>query len=350
MIRHNLTFYLTILLLPWTAAVGYGAHWAWVEQEVAPVPWDYTAFPMFMAYDKSDQKLTLVINDEDSGIVQVWKFTAPEWIKMWEGIPNLGEVSSSYAFRTVYTLYYDENLGALVLWGHCPGYQFETHCEALFKFVPGEGFEKTTTCISAHISEMSYPVMSSTFDTFRKRAVFTGPITSYVTGQQRTVTVEFDGSSIYYIPNSDDPWWDPYFAIGTTGFDPISNRVVFYGRCLDTEPLETWEYDGQIWTLVPTAQNPPTYHPIIGMSFEPDLRGLLALSNDLGLIDSWIYRNRQWEKLTIDGQFEGTLNALLAFDSAHGTPVFYGGNNENGFVNRMWALQCAAHCKPVSKP
>jgi len=356
MIRHNLTFYLTILLLPWTAAVGYGAHWAWVEQEVAPVPWDYTAFPMFMAYDKSDQKLTLVINDESLRTVQVWKFSPPQWIKVWEGIPEIGEISSQYYFRYVPNIYFDDNLNSLVIWGYCPGYRFETGCHALFKYLPGEGFIRITDCMPIpYVYDESYPNFSMTFDTKRRRAVFVGGFRMYLDGALRYVTVEYDGSSLFYVPNKAEPPDDVLFASGTSGYDPDSNRVVFFGRRSHEYPLETWEYDGQMWTLVPTATGPPapsSSSPVIGMVYVPELGGLLAKANDWGAPNgTWIYAGGHWRALSVHGEFENRVLGLMCFEGTKQAPVFYGGLDVDAdFVNDMLELHCTNHCKPVSKP
>jgi hypothetical protein len=335
---------------------GHTAHWAWVERMVAPVPWDYTAFPMFMAYDKSDQKLTLVINDESSHTVRVWKFSPPQWIKVWEGTPDVGDISSQYYFRYVPNMYFDDNLNSLVIWGYCPGYKFETGCHALFKYRPGEGFVRITECmpLSTVYSE-TYPNFSITFDAQRRRAVFVGGFVMYLDGSSRFVTIEYDGSILYYIRNNPEPPEDILFAVGTSGYDPCSNRVVFYGKRRTGYPLETWEYDGQTWTLVPTASGPPATSaspPVIGMLYIPELGGLLAKPNDWGVSNvSWIYSGGHWRALQIEDEFANRVMGLMCYDRTEQAPVFYGGLDVHGdFINEMLKLQCMKHCKPLTKP
>jgi hypothetical protein len=325
--------------------------WAWVEREVAPVPWDYTAYPMFMIYDKSDQKLTLLINYESSHTVQVWKFSPPNWIKEWEGTPDIGDISRWYYFRYMPNMYFDDNLNSIVIWGYCPGYQFETGCHALFKYVPGEGFIRITDCIPiTTVYDETYPNFSIAFDTQRRRAVFVGGFVMYLDGAPRFVTIEYDGTKLYYIRNNPEPPENILFAVGTSGYDPCTNRVVFYGQRRMGYPFETWEYNGQTWTQVPVAEGPPMDgYPVIGMTYVPELGGLLALPNDVGPIDSWVYRKKQWGKISVITDFKSLLG-LLTIDYYHNVLVFYGGDDTHGFINQMREFRCAAHCKPLSRP
>ena len=351
MTKKRLHSILLALLCMGMSVQGFSAHWAWVEQEVAPVPWDHTAFPMFMAYDKSDQKLTLVINDLDDGTVQVWKFIGSMWTKISDGVPDLGSLSDSYHFRSVENLYYDENLDSLAIWGYCAGYQFETGCHALFNYCPGQGFTLLASCISVSADAWTYPALSAIFDTKRMRAVFVGSFRGRIDDKVYNVTIEFDGHDIIYVPNISETPGFIQFGIGTAGYDANSGKIVFYGRRYPEMPIETWEYNGLTWTLVPTDSSPPMWYPIIGMIYVPDLGGLLAMPNDAGPIDTWVYRDKQWKGLPISGISEGRVKGLMCLDPTRQLPVFYGGIDEHGdFVNQMWKLQCAAHCKPVSKP
>jgi hypothetical protein len=348
--------YLVVVVLAYLASAlpCLAAHWAWVEQEVAPIPWanDYD-LATFMVFDQSDDKLTLITFDFQTTIVQVWKFTAPEWIMVWEGIPDIGDISPWYYFSYLANIYFDENLNSIVLWGFCMGYQFEMGYHALFKYIPGQGFTRITSHIAIDsIYVASYPHFSITFDVKRRRAVFVGGFTKWMDGQYQFITVEYDGSTLYYIPNNPDP---PEavaaFADGSCGYDPSIERVVFYGRQDTSWPLETWEYDGQRWKLIATNEGPRLNYPPIGMIYVADHSGLLALPNDWGAIESWVYRLRKWHKSTVNGQFEGRVHGLLAYDKNRRVAVFYGGLDEFvKFSNRMWELRCTKHCKPVSKP
>jgi len=324
------------------------SNWAWVEKPVKPVQWDISYWPWFMTFDKNIGKLTLFMNDLDTGAVQVWTFSGDTWTKAWEGIPDMGDLSRRYYFRYIFNIYFDDNVNRIVIWAGCPGYQFETWCDALFKYEPGVGFIRITNCIEVDDYSTSFPPLTMTFDTARHRAVYVGAFRKFFAdiGMSRFVTIEYDGSNIYYIPNPGTPPYDEiYFENGTSGYDPVSGHVVFYGMQDSGCPLQTWEYDGNTWTQLATAISPQILDPIIGMIHVPGLGGLLAVPNEFGPINSWLYRGHQWVQLQVDAQFDSNIFAVMALDLTRNAIIFY-----DVYANHMWELHCVGHCRPVIKP
>jgi hypothetical protein len=338
---------LTCLLLPAEAAA---INCAWVESPVESEAWDFVDQSMewFMAYDKREGRMTAIISDISYNHIEVYKFIDSSWIKDWEGSITPGDPKChDYVLRNIY---FDENLGWLVLWASGTSPDPYSECAALFKYIPGNGLEKIADVGVEHCQHSWVPVA---YDTNRKRAVYTGVFLGEVDGVWRNVTVEFDGNNLFFVPNiSADPDDSILaFDIGWSGYDPISERVVVYGQRLDKYSFETWEYDGQTWTLVAEEGGPPSSLSLMGMVYVPELGGLLALYPASTLTASWLYRSRQWSELEVQGQLESYYLGMLAIDSEMRLPVFYGGWDSHGdFSNKMWELRCGGHCRPVSRP
>lgn len=343
--RAFIVLIVAIVILPWASSQAFSAGCRWNEIPVGPIDWNpENSFRSFMAFDKSDGNLALISSGWGSD-VQLWKLMDGTWVKVWEGEPDVGP---SYNFTGLEYFYYDENLGSLIA---LASYQVSTPetCEQylLIKYVPDVGF----------VLANSFPIcplwgsITVVYDPFKKRELFIGAFQETIQTEFISATVEYDGNEFYIVPY---PEGSPEIAFvsGSTGFDPRTRRAVFYGVRWEELTRETWEFDGYSWTLIPTDSAPPMDPwQVIGMIYVPALGGLLAVPDIYsGLLDAWVYKAKQWNKVTIANQFDGRPHGFLVFDASRNAPVFYGGWTESGFSNQMFELQCSGHVRPVFRP
>ena len=344
----KMKLFLVLMLLAWMflSHEALSNDCTWVGRPVLSEIPEFTDewLRMFGTYDKSDGSIALFIYWWNGHYVEAWKFKDSRWTKEWEGSMDIGDPFCHYV--EIQNIYYDDNIGSIVLWAYGTTMAPESGCNSLLRYIPGGGFEKLIDIAVDSWAPVSYVA----FDINRKRAVFAGSFMKIIDEEGRFVTVEYDGSNLYYVPNSIDN--SVTFEDGKVGYDPNTQKVVFQGRRIISWPLETWEYDGQSWTLADTGIGPNEKDWLPGMIFVPELGGLLALEDKGDLMNYWIYRSSHWSKLEIAGQLQSYYDASLAMDSEMHLPVLFGGWDIHGyFSNKVWELQCTiGHNRPVSPP
>ena len=131
-------------------------------------------------------------------------------------------------------------------------------------------------------------------------------------------------------------------------YDTARKRTVFFGVTNATPPrTETWEYDGQSWTLVSTV-GPPRYDA--AFAFDPVRKRVylqggydLTTTNGIPASDMWSWDGTTWSSVTLPTGTTLTSpreGASLAFDYKRGTLLLFGGKTSNGvsqsLMNDLW--------------
>lgn len=166
----------------------------------------------------------------------------------------------------------------------------------------------------------------------------------------RAVAVLYGGlaSNISIPPPSNETWeWDgstwtqatptsnagPRYRYAAC-FDSIRSRLVMYGGS-DTQLLgppnnQTWEYEGNTWSLISTTGNPGgrdraamCFHPGLGSSV------LFGGYNGFSVTDeTWLYNGIAWTQVTIAGSKPSPRNAAkMVYDPVRDLVVLTGGQD-----------------------
>ena len=159
-------------------------------------------------------------------------------------------------------------------------------------------------------------------------------------------TWTYDGTNWVHLFPATSP---PPRRGASMAFDSVRNRIVLFGGHNDTGRLnDTWEWDGMNWTQRFSVATP---HPRAHASMDFDSRvGKTILFGgdhlrplDLGPInDTWQWDGNQWTELWPDAAPAARFGQKMAFDSARGRSVVFGGTNGFGppqvFYTDTWEL------------
>lgn len=167
------------------------------------------------------------------------------------------------------------------------------------------------------------------------------------------ITAEFDGAYFTQIYNPPEiTLWS-----GAAGFDPETGKTIFYGfgRELDPEKLETFEYDGATWKLVETEQRPLTENAAIsGLVFIEQLHGLIGVPSNYQSFQTWRYRDEKWEKIEVESTSPARHDGVLSHDISRDATIYWGGlyiiNNEAFYSFDTLELKEGIHCRPLTMP
>ena len=119
----------------------------------------------------------------------------------------------------------------------------------------------------------------------------------------------------------------------TMAFDSVRNVTVLYGGRVGSTTLgDTWEWNGSLWvercTAAPCSNATPGIRYSAAIAFD-SARGRTVLygghSGTQLLNDTWEWNGSAWH-MTTSGTPSGLWRAAAAFDSARGRTVMYGGN------------------------
>lgn len=113
-------------------------------------------------------------------------------------------------------------------------------------------------------------------------------------------------------------------------FDSRRGRIVLFGGQDSTPPysflLDTWEWDGTTWSELTPAASPPG-RILLGMAYD-SARGRVVLfggtTGDL-LADTWEYDGTTWEDVTPRPSPSSRFHHAMAYDSARKRVVLFGG-------------------------
>lgn len=150
----------------------------------------------------------------------------------------------------------------------------------------------------------------------------------------------------------------PPLVDAAMAFDPMIGQLVLFGgwtcptsSCFSRMTNQTWEYDAGAWTQLHSASAPSPRAGAV-MTYDPAYQGLILFGGDSShsgsngtsaspVADTWKFANGSWSNLSgsIVGAPGARSDASLAYDSASGDLVLFGGKGVNGTVrNDTWTL------------
>ncbi|MGI6394399.1 MAG: Kelch repeat-containing protein [bacterium] len=200
-----------------------------------------------------------------------------------------------------------------------------------------------TTCPSAREGH------ALVYDSARGKVVlFGGDNTGY--GNYNDETWEWDGENWTLKNPANKPSARSGHALA---FDSARGKVVLFGGevGLFNYDNETWEWDGHNWT----QKNPTTKPPARGghaLAYD-SARGKVALfGGNGGYNDTWKWDGVNWEKMESVIKPPARWSHALCYDSNRGKVVLFGGNTDSGWRNDTWEWD-GSHWKeriPANKP
>ena len=122
-------------------------------------------------------------------------------------------------------------------------------------------------------------------------------------------------------------------------FDSTRNVVVLYGRLSSTTSSDTWEWDGSSWTVRTTATIPPA-RAKAGLAYD-SARGRVVLFGGLNPVtvfpmnDTWEYDGNDWTLISTPISPGARDGMGMCYDEARGVTVMFGGGTGVG-LNDTW--------------
>jgi pimeloyl-ACP methyl ester carboxylesterase len=128
-------------------------------------------------------------------------------------------------------------------------------------------------------------------------------------------------------------------------YDAARGQVLLFGGYNGTNLDDTWMWDGTNWTQKNPANSPSPTFPVAGMAFD-SARGqvVLFISNPnpfAGSVfsDTWVWDGMNWTKKNPLNSPPPRTSPGMAYDTAHGQVVLFGGNDAIGnpsILNDTW--------------
>lgn len=139
------------------------------------------------------------------------------------------------------------------------------------------------------------------------------------------------------------------------GYDPVRQRVVLFGGLTyhgGSFLGDTWEYDGQTWTLKPVGVA-PTPRAGTELAFDYTRNELFLFGGENAGDDTWIWNGQRWLQLATANKPSPRMHYAMASDPRNRQIVLFGGRPLNGGFNAdtwLWTgsqwLQLAATASP----
>ena len=125
-----------------------------------------------------------------------------------------------------------------------------------------------------------------------------------------------------------------------TAYDIVRRRFVRFGGnpISGGSPVsETWEFDGQRWTLV--TQSGPSARAGVAMAYDP-FREVVVLFGGYddaftSLGDTWEWNGQAWTRITSSGPTP-RFGATMVFDDVRREMLLFGGKDASGHRNDLW--------------
>ena len=154
----------------------------------------------------------------------------------------------------------------------------------------------------------------------------------------------FDGETWTQVPTTSDH--PPARALATMG--ELDGKVVLFGGLSSNAATpfnDTWTFDGASWSLVPTPTSPPPYEASGASNMATLENGQLALVSS----DTWVFDSKVWSKLPVEPTPANSTNgASLA--PLNGELVLYSAGWEPDAI-AVWKLHAPIWEKlPIEGP
>jgi hypothetical protein len=129
-------------------------------------------------------------------------------------------------------------------------------------------------------------------------------------------------------------------SIAAVATNTSKGEVVMFGGLADVNPINTWIYDGVVWTLQsPTTQ--PTWVYGASASFDSNLNAVVFFGGGNGGVDqntTWEWLGSNWTQLLPTQSPRAREGAGIAYDPAIGHVIIFGGQDGNLLLNDTWEL------------
>jgi sugar lactone lactonase YvrE len=127
----------------------------------------------------------------------------------------------------------------------------------------------------------------------------------------------------------------------TMAYDSVQGKLVLFGGNTDSGDLaDTWTWNGTTWTQVDTSQTdgPPGRNSAV-MAYD-SAHGQVVLFGGAGasglLGDTWIWNGTTWTQQILATSPVARQNASMAYDAAAGQVVLFGGEALSGILDDTW--------------
>jgi hypothetical protein len=132
-------------------------------------------------------------------------------------------------------------------------------------------------------------------------------------------------------------------------YDNLRNRIVLFGgnrvlfgKSPDENKFlsDTWEWDGRKWTQIKADGPSPRAEAAIAFDSRRGRVVLFGGHNRVGpagsrLGDTWEWDGKRWTEMKVTGP-SARNSAALAYDSARGISVLFGGSTQEGVSGETW--------------
>jgi hypothetical protein len=316
-------------LLPIAAAAASG-----------PVDWTQSAatgptpsVQPYLSYDSARNRAVLfggAPTTNGSYYSDTWEFDGLNWSK----VPTAGPSG-----RALGQMVYDSVRGVSVLFG---GYSGTAYLGETWEWNGATWAQRLTA--NAPAPRLWFGM---TYDSTRQRTILFGGAST--ANSNLADTWEYDGVNWTQIATAHVP---PGRYGEGLAFDSSRNRTVMFGGHSANRLNDTWEYDGTDWIQVTTATSPAPrmWH---SAGYDPSRQrtvifgGDYLTANTLGPNnETWEYDGVTWSQLLTTNRPSPRIEAPMAYSSALGKLVLYGGSDESGrpdvALGDTWSLGSAA--------
>lgn len=151
-------------------------------------------------------------------------------------------------------------------------------------------------------------------------------------------TWEWDGDEWSLRTRAASPLWP---GTGAAAYDEARQRiVVFKGRGTPATP-ETWEWDGAVWRVIPAAVQ-PSARDAYAIAYDPQRQRVVLFGGRGGseLGDTWEWDGTTWTEVETANAPPPRAGAAMAYDRARGEMLLFAGASGT-FLDDTWSYDGA---------
>src|SRR5262249_50783777 len=107
------------------------------------------------------------------------------------------------------------------------------------------------------------------------------------------------------------------------------------------DPLEIWSWDGAQWTLLSADLNGPTWRNFQGAASDTKRNVLVIHGGGQGRVhrfrETWEWDGQTWSLRAEGDATPKSIDGLMAYDAARNQTILFGGSDGNMITNETWA-------------
>ncbi len=112
-------------------------------------------------------------------------------------------------------------------------------------------------------------------------------------------------------------------------YDAVRSRVLMYGGASGAVTSDTWEWDGAVWTHLPSTDNPPRRSQF-GLAWDSRRQRLVLFGgeNETGGVfdDTWEWDGARWTRVLPTTTPPARAGHAMTYDAQRGVVVLFGGH------------------------